>query len=231
MSRILIIDDEPQILRMLRAALVSSGYEVITAANGAEGFATFERSRPDLVITDLSMPIMDGLALTQELRRISKVPVIILSVRATEPVKVDALDAGADDYVTKPFNMPELLARVRAQLRRDLSNRIPEVGHPLAVGDFELIPGTRRVSLRGAEVRLTPKEFDLLQVFLQQPDRVLTHRVLGRAVWGVAEDGQIEKLRVLIAQLRKKIEGTHYRYIYSEPWVGYRLSPAPEPSL
>lgn len=231
MSRILIVDDEPQILRMLRTALVSSGYEVVTAANGQEGFVAVERTKPDLVITDMSMPLMDGLALTEEIRRVTNVPIIILSVRATEPVKVDALDAGADDYVTKPFNMPELLARVRAQLRRDLSSRIPDAGAAITLGDFELNPRTHRVAVQGSEVRLTPKEFDLLHVFLQQPDRVLTHRMLGRAVWGVADDGQVENLRVLIGQLRKKIEGTSRHYIYSEPWVGYRLSPSLEGSL
>ncbi len=231
MSRILVVDDEPQILRMLRTALISSGYDVVTAANGQEGFAALEKTKPDLVITDMSMPVMDGLALTEEIRRVSTVPIIILSVRSTEPVKVDALDAGADDYVTKPFNMPELLARVRAQLRRDLSARIPEAGAVITLGDFELNPRTHRVAVQGVEVRLTPKEFDLLHVFLQQPDRVLTHRILGRAVWGAADDGQVEKLRVLIGQLRKKIEDTSRHYIYSEPWVGYRLSPSLESSL
>ena len=121
MSRILIVDDEPQILRMLRASLVSCGYEVVSAGNGMEGFTAFERTKPDLIITDMSMPVMDGYALTEEIRRVSHVPIIVLSVRSTEPVKVNALDAGADDYVIKPFNMPELLARVRAQLRREVS--------------------------------------------------------------------------------------------------------------
>ena len=231
MSRILIVDDEPQIVRMLRMALMSSGYEVVSASNGMEAFTTFEQKQPDLVITDLSMPVMDGLALTQEIRRVASTPVIVLSVRATEPVKVDALDAGADDYVTKPFNMPELLARVRAQLRRESSSRLPEAGRHISAGDFELDPGTHRVTVRGEDVHLTPKEFALLEVFLQQPDRVLTHRYLGRSVWGAVEDGQADRLRVLIGQLRKKIETPQNHYIYSEPWVGYRLSPTSEPSL
>lgn len=231
MSRILIVDDEPQILRVLRTALLTNGYEVVSAANGLEGFEQFERCKPDLVITDMSMPGMDGTALTQEIRRISNAPVIVLSVRANEPVKVGALDAGADDYVTKPFNMPELLARVRAQLRRDLSARIPEPGRALVTGDFAVDLDLHRVSVRGSEVRLTPKEFALLTAFLRQPDRVLTHRVLGRLVWGSAEEGQVEKLRVLVAALRKKIEDAEHHYIYSEPWVGYRLSPSASPSL
>ena len=230
MSRILIVDDEPQITRMLRTALTSSGYEVVSASNGVEGFATFEKSRPDLVITDLSMPVMDGHALTEEIRRVSSVPIIVLSVRATEPVKVNALDAGADDYVTKPFNMPELLARVRAQLRRDLSVRGEETSGAIEVGDFVLEAALHRALIRGVEIRLTPKEFDLLSAFVRQPDRILTHRALGRAVWGAAESGQIEKLRTLIAQLRKKIEDADHHYIHSEPWIGYRLDPSPAQS-
>lgn len=226
MSRILIVDDESQIVRVLRAALLSSGYEVVSASNGVQGFEQFEKTRPDLVITDMRMPLMDGFALTREIRRLSNTPVIILSVRATEPVKVNALDAGADDYVTKPFNMPELLARVRAHLRRDLSTRVPEPGKPIVAGDFELEPGSNRIRLRNHEVRLTPKEAELLAAFLKQPDRVLSHRVLGSAVWGSVEDGQVEKLRVLVALLRKKIEDPEHHYIHNEPWVGYRLSPS-----
>lgn len=224
MSRILIVDDDAQILRMLRAALSSSGYDVVSAANGMEGFAAFERTQPDLIITDMSMPLMDGFALTEEVRRISQVPIIVLSVRATEPVKVSALDAGADDYVTKPFNMPELLARVRAQLRRDVST--PALPADIKLGDFQVSQSTRQALVRGANVHLTPKEFDLLLVFLQQPDRVLTHRSLSRAIWGSAAEAQTEKLRVLVAQLRRKIEDESVRYIHSEPWVGYRFQPS-----
>lgn len=221
MSRILIVDDEPQILRMLRASLVSSGYEVVSAGNGMEGFTAFEQSKPDLVITDMSMPVMDGFALTEEIRRVSQVPIIILSVRSTEPVKVNALDAGADDYVTKPFNMPELLARVRAQLRREVSQPTETAG--LRAGDFVLDSGTRAVSVRGERIHLTPKEFDLLTAFLRAPDRVLPHRALARAVWGGNGEGQTENMRVLVAQLRRKIESPGHHYIHSEPWVGYML--------
>ena len=222
MSRILIVDDEPQILRMLRASLTVSGYEVVSASNGLEGFDAFERLQPDLVITDMSMPVMDGLSLTREIRRISKVPVIILSVRNMEPVKVDSLDAGADDYVTKPFTMPELLARVRAHLRRASESEKSECDE-LSVGDFVLNYATRAVSVRGAGLHLTPKEFDLLSVFLKSPDRVITHHDLAEPVWGSSADGQIENLRVLVAQLRRKIESGKQQYIVSEPWVGYIL--------
>ena len=232
MSRILIVDDEPQITRMLRAALSSGGYDVVSALNGLEGFDLFERLRPDLVITDLSMPVMDGLALTEEIRRISRTPIIVLSVRATEPVKVDALDAGADDYVTKPFNMPELMARVRAQLRRQMSAQEPDTAQGIIKeGDFEVEQSVHRVLVRHTDVRLTPKEFELLVVLLSKPDRVLTHRAIGRAVWGVAEDGHLEKLRVLVGQLRRKIEDADHHYIHNEPWVGYRLDPSPKDSL
>ncbi len=222
MSRILIVDDEPQILRMLRASLVSSGYEVVSAGDGMEGFTMFERTKPDLVITDMSMPVLDGFALTQEIRRVSQVPIIILSVRSTEPIKVNALDAGADDYVTKPFNMPELLARVRAQLRREVTPG-SEANNTLCEGDFMMDMATRIVTVRGEVVHLSPKEFDLLSAFLRAPDRVLTHRALARSVWGNVSDGQTENLRVLVAQLRRKIETAERRYVLSEPWIGYSL--------
>jgi two-component system KDP operon response regulator KdpE len=224
MSRILIVDDEPQILRMLRTSLMSSGYDVVTASNGMEGFDAFEKHKPDLIITDMSMPVMDGLGLTEEVRRLSKVPIIVLSVRATEPVKVNALDAGADDYVTKPFNIPELLARVRAQLRRASEATTPPQTH-ISLGDFEVDQATHNALIRGEHVHLTPKEFDLLMTFLQHPDQVMTHKMLARAVWGSSSEGQNENLRVLIGQLRKKIETPTARYIQSEPWVGYRFSP------
>ena len=228
MSRILIVDDEPQILRMLRASLVSSGYDVVSAGDGMEGFSAFERAKPDLVITDMTMPVMDGYALTQEIRRVSQVPIIILSVRSTEPIKVNALDAGADDYVTKPFNMPELLARVRAQLRREMS---PSDSSDIEVGDFVLQVKTRLVSVRGERIHLTPKEFDLLSAFLHHPDCVIAHRALTRAVWPSTGDSQTENLRVLIAQLRRKIEVPGRTYIQSEPWVGYMLRTSAEAPL
>ncbi len=225
MSRILIVDDEPQILRMLRASLTSSGYEVISAGNGMEGFEAFRRSEPDLVITDMSMPEMDGFALTEEIRRISKVPIIILSVRDGAPVKVGALDTGADDYLTKPFSMPELLARVRVQLRRGAAEAEP-VEPLIEDGDFHIDTLEHSVMVRSQPVHLTPKEFDLLVCFARHPRRVLTHKMLLKEVWGEAAAHQPEYLRVLIARLRKKIDSADVeRYIQGEPWIGYRFQP------
>ena len=224
MKRILVVDDEPQITRMLRASLQSSGYEVLIANNGEEAYKRVIADRPDLIITDLAMPEMNGLELTQVVRRIAQTPIIVLSVRANDQMKVTALDEGADDYLTKPFSMPELLARVRAQLRRNLETE-PVATH-LEIGDFIIDIDAHSVSIRGNATHLTPKEFDLLLVFARSPERVLTHKVLLRAVWGPAGDGQPEYLRVLIAQLRKKIEHSEGpRYILSEPWIGYRFAP------
>ncbi len=219
----MVVDDELQITRMLRAALQSSGYEVMLAKDGLEGFRRFEEDHPDLIITDLAMPEMNGVELTQAVRRSSETPVIVLSVRDSEMMKIRALDEGADDYMTKPFSMPELLARVRAQLRRVPSGT--QETH-LESGDFTIDTELHAVELRGVRMRLTPKEFDLLLHFMRNPHRVLTHKVLLRAVWGVAGENQPEYLRVLIAQLRKKIENAgDARYIHSEPWVGYRFEP------
>jgi two-component system KDP operon response regulator KdpE len=222
--RILVVDDEPQITRVLRASLASSGYEVILARDGVEAFDLFRESAPDLVITDLFMPRMDGIGLTRAIRQIGDTPIIVLSVREQETMKVAALDEGADDYVTKPFSMQELLARVRAQLRK--SARQPQEATQISVGDFEIDTEQHSVRVRQQEVHLTPKEFSLLLVFARHPSRVLTHRTLLKAVWGAAGEDQPEYLRVLIAQLRKKIETTaEPRYILNEPWVGYRFDP------
>lgn len=224
MKRILVVDDERQITRMLRASLGSSGYAVTIANNGLEAFTAFEAARPDLVITDLAMPEMNGLELTEAIRQIAQTPIIVLSVRDTDAMKIRALDGGADDYLTKPFSMPELLARVRAQLRRAAEPDPPAA--PILRGDLQLDPGAHTVHLRGEELHLTPKEFDLLALLLQNADRVMTHKVLLRAIWGPAGEDQPEYLRVLIGQLRKKLDtrdGT--QFIQSEPWVGYRLRP------
>ena len=224
MKRILVVDDERQIIRMLRASLQSSGYEVLTAGNGIEGMEQFESGRPDLIITDLAMPEMNGLELTQAVRRLERTPIIVLSVRDTDVMKVKALDEGADDYLTKPFSMPELLARIRAQFRR-IATEKPEQMR-FEVGDFVIDADAHTVSVRGQALHLTPKEFDLLLLFARSPGRVLTHKVLLRAIWGPAGDDQPEYLRVLIAGLRKKIErGEGQKYIQSEPWVGYRFQP------
>ncbi len=221
-KRILVVDDERQITRMLRTSLQSSGYAVSTAASGLEAFAQYEAEQPDLVITDLAMPGMNGLELTQAIRQIAATPIIVLSVRDTEAMKVTALDEGADDYLTKPFSMPELLARVRAHLRRAAESE-PAAEH-LAVGDFVLDTEAHSVTLQGQPLHLTPKEFDLLAVLLRNAGRVMTHKALLRAVWGPAGESQPEYLRVLVGQLRKKLDSGHAaRYIESEPWVGYRL--------
>jgi two-component system, OmpR family, KDP operon response regulator KdpE len=224
LKRILVVDDERQITRMLRASLQSCGYEVLVAGNGVEAYAQFEADRPDLIITDLAMPEMNGLELTQAVRRVAQTPIIVLSVRDTDVMKVTALDEGADDYLTKPFSMPELLARVRAQLRRVAEPDLA-VTH-LEVGDFVIDADAHTASIRGQAIHLTPKEFDLLLLFARAPHRVLTHKILLRGIWGPAGDHQPEYLRVLIAQLRKKVErGDGPRYIVSEPWVGYRFDP------
>lgn len=224
MKRILVVDDERQIIRMLRASLQSSGYEVVCAANGIEGLERFKICRPDLIITDLAMPEMNGLELTEAVRRLDRTPIIVLSVRDTDAMKVKALDEGADDYLTKPFSMPELLARIRAQLRRTADAEPTQTR--FEIGDFVVDADAHAVLVRGQAVHLTPKEFDLLLLFAQSPGRVLTHKVLLRGIWGPAGDDQPEYLRVLIAGLRKKIEkGEGQKYIQSEPWIGYRFQP------
>jgi two-component system KDP operon response regulator KdpE len=224
LNRILVVDDEPQIRRMLRASLQSSGYDVILASDGADGLKHFEAESPDLIITDLAMPAMNGIELTQAVRRVAATPIIILSVRDTDVMKVNALDEGADDYLTKPFSMPELLARVRAQLRR-IPSGTAEASR-IDVGDFIVDSDAHTVTVLQSAVHLTPKEFDLMLLLARTPGKVLTHKVLLRAIWGPAGEDQPEYLRVLIAGLRKKIERPEgKRYIQSEPWVGYRFLP------
>jgi two-component system KDP operon response regulator KdpE len=220
--RILIVDDERQITRVLRTSLQSNGYEVSVANNGLEAYDLFRSVNPDLIITDLAMPEMDGLELTRAVRRHAETPIIVLSVREQETMKVAALDEGADDYITKPFSMPELLARVRANLRKRPHDEQPQV--PLTVGDLYIDTATRVVRVRGVETHLTPKEFDLLLLLAGKPNRVLPHKSLLRSIWGPAGEDQPEYLRVLVAQLRKKLDpADSQRYIESEPWVGYRL--------
>jgi two-component system KDP operon response regulator KdpE len=226
--RILVVDDEPQLIRVLRTGLTSHGFEVRAAADGRAGFEVFSDWQPDLIITDLAMPNMDGLELCRRVRAISQVPIIILSAKGEEKTKVEALDIGADDFVTKPFGIDELLARVRASLRR--AHAGPTNGPAqtlLECGDFHVDLDSRAVTVRGSEVHLTPKEFDLLSYFLKHPGKVLTHRTLLAALWGGNYVEQNEYLRVFVGNLRKKIEqdAASPRYILTEPWIGYRFDP------
>jgi two-component system KDP operon response regulator KdpE len=230
-SRILVVDDETQITRVLKTTLNSQGYEVKTACDGESALNLACDWIPDLIVTDLSMPGMTGIELCRLVRERSQAPIIVLSVRGEEKTKIEALDAGADDYVTKPFSVNELLARVRANLRRVAATQ----DSPAAVvedGDFYINPESRLVRVRGKEVHLTPKEFELLMFMARHPNKVLTHRVLLNAVWGGESVQQPEYLRVFINQLRKKIEpGDPPRYILTDPWVGYRFEPAGPESL
>jgi two-component system KDP operon response regulator KdpE len=225
-SRILVVDDETQIARVLKTALNSQGYEVKTAGDGESGLNLAVDWIPDLIVTDLSMPGITGIELCRSVRERSQVPIIVLSVKGEEKTKIEALDAGADDYVTKPFSVSELLARVRANLRRAAATQ----ESPAAVveeGDFYINPESRVVRVHGKDVHLTPKEFELLIFMARHPNKVLTHRVLLNAVWGGESVQQPEYLRVFINQLRKKIEsGDPPRYILTDPWVGYRFQPA-----
>jgi two-component system, OmpR family, KDP operon response regulator KdpE len=223
---ILVVDDEPQITRVLKTALSSRGYSIRTAADGDEAVQTMKEWPPDLLITDLRMPNMDGLALCKHVRSRSPMPIIVLSVRGEEQTKVEALDAGADDYVTKPFNMNELLARVRAAIRRAAMPQ-PVESEVIEVGDFRVDQQAREVRVLDREARLTPKEFDVLVYLARHPGKVITHRALLAAVWGDPSTNQPEYLRVVIAHLRKKLEEDEKapRYIVTEPWVGYRFNP------
>ncbi|HEX4068219.1 MAG TPA: response regulator transcription factor [Acidobacteriaceae bacterium] len=222
-ERILVVDDEIQITRVLRASLSAQRYDVRTANDPEEALRIFEEWHPDLIVTDLMMPGMTGVDLCRAVRRKTGIPILVLSVRDQEHVKVEALDAGADDYVTKPFSSQELLARVRAHLRR-----APERSGdaPIEVGDFLVDPAAHTVSVTGRTVHLTPKEFDLLLLFARNAGKVLTHRVLLTAVWGAQSAQQPEYLRVFVGQLRKKLQGdARKEYIQTEPWVGYRFLP------
>jgi two-component system, OmpR family, KDP operon response regulator KdpE len=221
-NRILVIDDEPQITRVLRAALTAQRFDVRTANDPEEGLRIFSEWEPDLVVTDLMMPEMSGVELCRAIRSNSETPVIVLSVREHEQSKVEALDAGADDYVTKPFSIQELLARVRAHLRR-APERIPAA---IEAGDFVVDPDAHSVTLNGKLIHLTPTEFDLLLYLARQAGKVVSHRTLLKAVWGPQATQQNEYLRVFIGQLRKKLEAeSGKQYIQTEPWVGYRFLP------
>jgi len=222
-ARILVVDDDPQIRRVLRTALIAQGYEVTDARNGEEALEKMRDEKPDLLILDMNMPRMNGLETCHSIRTTSDVPIIMLTVRDAESDKVDALDAGADDYMTKPFSSPELLARIRAALRRSP----PLAGEMQVVrfDDVEINFNLRRVVVGNREARLTPKEFDLLQYFVAHPNVPVSHTKLLQSVWGPDYGDEVEYLRVFVNQLRKKIEKnpSDPKYLITEPWVGYRF--------
>ena len=221
-GKILVVDDDPQIRRVMKATLVGHNYEVIEARTGEEALETIQKESPNLILLDMNMPGMGGLETCRAIRSGADTPVIILSVRNTEKDKVAALDAGADDYVTKPFGIEELLARIRAALRRSPSEGGPRsFQSPNLEIDFE----TRRVHAHGADVRLTPKEFELLRYLVAHAGKPVTHRELLQAVWGPDYGDEPEYLRVFINQVRKKIEANPAKpkYILTVPWVGYQF--------
>jgi two-component system KDP operon response regulator KdpE len=223
-GRILVVDDDPQIRRVMRVTLTGHSYEVDDAKTGEDALDKVREQRFDLVLLDMNMPGMGGLETCRLLRDHSEIAIIMLTVRDTEEDKVSALDAGADDYVTKPFNPPELLARIRAALRRTPAAQGPAAGR-ITVGNVAIDFDTRQVSRGDQRVRLTPKEFDLLRYLVAHPNKVVTHRELLQAVWGPDYGDEVDHLRVVINQLRKKIEMQPSKpaYLLTEPWVGYRL--------
>jgi two-component system, OmpR family, KDP operon response regulator KdpE len=221
-ARIMVVDDDPQIRRVLRTAFVAQGYEAVDARNGEEALEMLRDGKVDLVILDVNMPGMNGLETCRVIRSMSEIPIVMLTVRDAEADKVEALDAGADDYMTKPFGSPELLARIRAALRR--SPQMAEV-EVVRFDDVEINFTTRRIIVGSREARLTPKEFDLLQYMVAHPNVPITHTRLLQSVWGPDYGDEVEYLRVFMNQLRKKIEKnpSNPKYLLTEPWVGYRL--------
>jgi two-component system KDP operon response regulator KdpE len=225
-ARILLVDDEVSIQRAVGPLLRSRGFEVEIANSGQAALLAAEASPPDLIVLDLGLPDIDGTEVCRRIRQRSAVPIIVLSARGAESDKVDALELGADDYVTKPFGPDELVARIRVALRR-LAREDGVPAGRLRVGDFT-VDFDRHRALRGdTEIRLTPKEFDLLALLVRNADRVLTHRAILKAIWGPHAVNQPEHLWVLMGQLRKKIEAdpANPKYLLSEPWVGYRFVP------
>jgi two-component system, OmpR family, KDP operon response regulator KdpE len=230
-GRVLVVDDEPQIRRVLRMALTGEAYEVEDARTGEEALEKLRVHRYDLMLLDWNMPGMGGLETCRQVRPTSDLAIIMLTIRDAEEDKVQSLDAGADDFITKPFSMPELLARIRAALRRMPVS--PDAGpQRLTLENVEIDFQARKVIVHGNEVRLTPKEFDLLRYLVNHPNKAIPHRELLQAVWGPDYGEQVEYLRVFVKQLRRKIE-THPdkpRYIVTEPWVGYSFH-LPDASL
>ncbi len=223
-ARILIVDDEPSILATMAPLLRARGYDVSTATSGHAALEAVDRQPPQLVILDLGLPDLDGIEVTRRLREGRAIPILVLSARGAERDKVAALDAGADDYVTKPFGSEELLARVRAALRRN--DGAGAAAGVILRGDLSIDIDRRRVTRGADELRLTPKEFDLLVFLAQHPGRVLTHRAILKVIWGPNAVDQPEHLRVLINALRRKLERDPAKpqYIVTEPWVGYRFA-------
>jgi len=224
LGRILVVDDDPQIRRVMRTTLSGEGYEVEDARSGEEALEKIRASRHDLMLLDINMPGMGGLETCRQVRATSDMSIIMLTVRNTEQDKVQSLDAGADDFITKPFGTPELLARIRAALRRAPSS--PEAGpQHITLDNVEIDFQSRKLIVGGNEVRLTPKEFDLLRYLTLHPNRAIPHRELLQAVWGPDYGDEVEYLRVFVKQLRRKIEPKpdKPRYIVTEPWVGYRF--------
>jgi two-component system KDP operon response regulator KdpE len=224
-ARILLVDDEPQITQVLKAALVSYGYEVRVVDDGEAALHEFEKWKADLIITDLSMSRMGGIALCRAIRSFSKAPIIVLSVKDQDTTKVLALESGADDYLTKPFSMIELMARVRVALRRSSAHPLDTT--VLADGDFSMDLQAYHVEVGGQEIRLTPKEFELLKLLLQNARKIMTHKEIFAGIWGRVSTEQPDSVRVLVRQLRQKIEPNPSmpKYIKTEPWVGYRFEP------
>jgi two-component system KDP operon response regulator KdpE len=226
-ARILLVDDELPIQRAVGALLRARGYDVDVAISGADALRIFRDRPPDLMVLDLGLPDLEGTEVCRRVRAGSQVPIVVLSARGTEADKVNALDLGADDYVTKPFGPEELLARIRVALRRVMTEDQAETGQ-FRAGGLTIDYDRRRVAINDAEIRLTPKEFELLSLLARNHDRVLTHRAILKAIWGPNAVEQPEHLWTLVAQLRKKIEPdpTNPKYLLSEPWVGYRFSTA-----
>jgi two-component system KDP operon response regulator KdpE len=224
-ERVLIVDDEPQIRRVMKTALASNGYEAYEARTGEEALESLRANNPDLILLDMNMPGMGGMATCREIRAVCEVPIIILSVRDSEQDKIAALDAGADDYITKPFSVNELLARIRANLRR-FGGPTGGADESIVVAEnFSVNIAARQVTIDGKIVRLTPKEFDLLRFLLANANKPMPHRKLLQTIWGPDYGDEVEYLRVFVSQLRKKIEPDHAhpRYIVTEPWIGYRF--------
>jgi two-component system KDP operon response regulator KdpE len=219
------VDDEPQIRRVMKTALASNGYEAYEARTGEEALDSLRANNPDLILLDMNMPGMGGMAACREIRAVCEVPIIVLSVRDGEQDKIAALDAGADDYMTKPFSVNELLARIRANLRR-FGGPTSASEEPVVISEnFSVDIAARQAIVNGQPVRLTPKEFDLLRYLLANANKSIPHRKLLQTIWGPDYGDEVEYLRVFVSQLRKKVEPDHAhpRYIVTEPWVGYRF--------